>query len=527
MKRCLLVITLLLFSSFVYADSLTTPFYKGDVQIKLNQETYKPGHIIEAEITIFNGEPYPISDGFLVIELVKGRAEPIYPSQMSDEDIIFYEEIQKDLTLTPGASKKINFQFPITSELKGGSYRLDVFFRTKKTPIIGMAHILLPGKSKHFQIINGGHFPNSNILRTKTWILNEQSTGPIGPLVDSDEDTISGSVFFENINEDLILELKVCGWDDITCDKSELEQIYHIPKGSTSVNFNFDAPNDPDAYAVRLELKKGDKLFSLYRSRFITTGDVVKIRKLSVDKLYLEKGEEVNLKVTLFGSPDHYTYPVVKDAKLKVFVKDLESDGTIFEKTESLPDMDSASDSLTIRNFGFESPVKSNKFMVCAETHSQNNKLLDDYCYVVDVSKFILIDYNITADFEYNAEYKELLLEICALHNSGAQIKTQTQYELSLGNNPVKISELEVEGCSKQTIAGMEKNNYGLLVYDKNQKRQYSFVIDLTNLEEMDDEEENPPQNYLVYAVVLAVIILILGIMMLLLRRKKEEKYYD
>ena len=513
-KTLVFLIFILVLINITYADEFSdTAFYDGDIAIKLSNDAYKAGDVLKAEITLFNGEPYPIADGFLVIELV-------YTD--SDEDLVFYEKIIKDLTLTQRGSRTVNFEFPIDSKFRNENYRLDTFFMTKKTPISGSAHFFIPGESESFKIEGSGNFPKAKILGKKTWVLNEELTdahvAPYGA------ENIQGKVFFEDVDSDAVLNLKVCELDDTTCDKFIIVQQYQIPKNTKSTGISFKAPQEPDFYAIRLELKKDNELMSLYRKDVVIQGETVTIRKLAIDKFYLKENDNVNLRVLLFGSPDSYNFPLVKETKLKVFVKNLENGNMVFEETRNLPDLDSASESLTSLDFNFNSPVKTNNFEVCAEAYSKDNKLLEDYCYTVDASKFILKDYTVAIDYNYNTENKDLSLNLCAVHDSGIKIKTNLQYLLMLNNNLIdKPNTVEVNGCSKKDIK-VDKNNYMLIVNDLNQEKQYSFNIDLTKFEKPEKPEKlKKAKSYTLYGVILFILILILIIMILSKIRKKEE----
>lgn len=511
-------------SSVLASDFSGSIFYSGDLSIKLDKDSYKPGETIRAEIILYNAEKYPLPDGFLTIEAVQGGKEPVYPSQISDRDNIFYEKVFKDIAITPLGSMRVVFEYQLPSNLKGGDYRLDAFFTTRKTPIVGIAHILLPGRSAYFRVIGNGDFPKAKILRTKTWILNDELIGPTGPAADAGAENVKGRVYFQDIEQGSVLNVKVCEWDDTTCSNFIYENDYAINTNAAFQDYSFPAPQTGDAYAVRLEVLKDRILQSLYRSRVVITGDAVTLRKIAIDRLYLKKDEEATIKVLLFGSPDHYNYPIVKGTSLKVSVKDLESNLMIFEESRKLPDLDSASLTLTEEDFKFTPTANTNKFEVCAEAFSQAGLLIEDYCYVVDISKFNLEDYDVTLDYSYLDDILDI--KLCAVHGSGAAISTKIEYSLMLGSNPALIKKLDVNGCASDRIRIVEKGQYNLIANDLGKNKQYSFSIDISGKGATDMQPAgNKPDASNIYIIALiSIAIIIIALIARNLAKKGNTK---
>jgi len=63
-----------------------SPFYNGEVFFDLETQEYSAGEILRVNITIVNMEDFPLLDSYLVIDIVSGGKDHIYPSQISDID---------------------------------------------------------------------------------------------------------------------------------------------------------------------------------------------------------------------------------------------------------------------------------------------------------------------------------------------------------------------------------------------------------------------------------------------------------
>jgi len=196
----------------------------------------------------------------------------------------------------------------------------------------------------------------------------------------------------------LTLDVSVCEWDDTVCLGSGegfiLNRTYvlqSIPPGEkAAVDVSFKAPERPNAYAIRLELKDaGGRMVSLYRSRIIVKGETARIRKMAVNN-YHYSGEEPGSIMLLIGpSPDHYTNPVTKDAEARVSIV---SDGkTLYSESSSLPPLSGLSYPVTVFvSFNFSAPVEMNVFEVCSQINSRQEQVYDRYCYMINSSRFVV-----------------------------------------------------------------------------------------------------------------------------------------
>jgi len=488
MKKILLTLLILGLLQGIYAlgtdNFANNIFYKGDISFELDKKTYKAGDELKTEITVANMEDFPIVDAYLVVEMVKGGTEHVYPSQLSDEDNVFYEEIIGNINLAPRSQKKIPFSYKIPTDMKSGNCRLEVYFRTKRTPIVGIPHIFMSPKYQNFKVEGMGNFPYASIVRTKTTFANE--VGPIGVGVDAGSN-INGKIYVQSASpsrlDDLSLKVIICEWDDTSCTEEEYlwSKEYEIPSldpnGIEKIDVEFNAPNDPEAYAIRLELNdKNGRIISLYRSRIIVKGETGRIRKMAINKLYFKKDERGEIGLLIAPSPDHYTYPVVRNAKLSVSVK--ERDKEVYSKSIVIPEL-SIDEGFISEKFEFIAPHELSEFEVCSKIESESGKLYDQYCYSINPPKIMLTKNIINAEWDYDYHKNLLHVNLCVEDASGRSTTTKATAILSSPDNKQIIGireNLELYPCQK-TSFNTDVGGYNLLVNDLKQNKQFRFNI--------------------------------------------------
>lgn len=407
-------------------------FFKGDVLFKLDKESYSAGDTIKTEILVANMDDYPLADNSLVIDIVRGPAENhSYPSQLSDEDNVVFEAVVSGINLPAKSEKTVPFTYTIPSDARAGSYRLEVYLKNERAPIVGMAHIFMSPKHVSYTVTGKGAFPAASIVRTKT--VFETKPGPIGVGVNA-SGKVAGEVYVQNEGaaelKDLILKVVVCSWDDTTC-KTEgyfWSKDYAIAsvasKATEKVVVEFNAPEKRDAYSIRLELlEKNGRMLSLYRSRFIVLGETAKIRKLVTDKLYYAADEKGTIKVLAAAAPDHYTNPVTKNAKLTVSIS---SEGSeVFSESYVIPELSgkTRNNGFVGKDFSFTAPKELREFTVCAKIESEKGELYDKYCFDASPEKAFVGETIIKAQTGYSAGVLEA--RICAEDASGIPAKAK------------------------------------------------------------------------------------------------------
>ncbi len=518
------VILIMLVEPVVYSAANTTlMFWKGDLNLQIDKSVYSSGEVLNARIHISNGENYSITDGKLVIEIVKGCNEPAYPAQLSDCDNVIYEEVLEHITLLPLSSREISWNFTIPSYFSAGDYRLDAFFIANRAPLKGIHFIFLPGEWTRFKVSSSGNYPLLKILRTKTEFGRE--LGQVAAPVNSGA-MFNGSVWIqaesaEAIGKKFILKIGICSWDDTECEDYAKILPFTMDSQLKVLNVMLQAPSKPDAYAIRIEVvDENGVLHSLYRSRIIVTGVTAKIRKVGILYPFL-KHDEVNEVYVLVGtSPDHYTNPVVQNVECSVKITTIDGE-KIYEDKRLIPEL-SPTKIFEPLKFRVSSDTKLDEFTLCVYLKS-SSEVYDTYCF--DVRKQ---DFEYVKDVKYsvqNVKYyeNESLLEVklCAFNDIFDEpVQTTAMVQLYLSNGS-KIGGIEksVNGCATLSFSNVDaKNECDLVVYDKIFKKQYVFKLipekysskDVESLEKIKEKESSNKSGVTKIIIVLSCVSVIL-----------------
>jgi hypothetical protein len=469
------------------ASFMSNIFYKGDVRIKLDKEIYYPGDTLMAEISVYNLEDFSLPDTSLVVELVRGGGDRVYPSQLSEKDNVFYETVIDIIALNALSDHTLSYNYTIPSDMRNGSYRLEVYAKTKRTPIVGIPHIFLSPRYVSFKVSGAGEFPYARIMRTLT--VFENTTGPVGPPVNKSEE-VTGVIYIQTDSkkgvENAILKISVCEWDDTSCSGQDLYWgedyvLASIPPGETGkVVVIFKAPDKPNAYAIRMELQdKEGRTLSLYRNRIIVQGEAARIRKLALSGLYSGEDTERNISVLVGPSPDHYSYPAVSGAKLLVHLREGNKD--VFADLRYLPVL-SAGNGLVQSIFHYNVPANIGDYEVCSEIESKTGYIFDDYCFNVSASEYADVK-QLTITWQYLK--KDLVIELCSLEYGKI-----TAFLSSAANKKVIgfREDLQLNPCANISFES-GRSDYVLTVNDLLKGRQYSFEINTSEIEDNAPEE--------------------------------------
>lgn len=181
MKRVIVGVLFLCLALAGMASAEENIFFGGGLSAQFNNN-YSAGDNISSSVFVYNTESFPIINASLIIELVSGCINPVYPSQDSDCDNVIDELVISNINIPAGKDVEIPFNYKLPSDLASGGYRFDMFLMTKRTPIVGMQHILFSGNYYYFDLIGSGAFPTAKIIRTKTNV--DGFLGPIGSSVE-------------------------------------------------------------------------------------------------------------------------------------------------------------------------------------------------------------------------------------------------------------------------------------------------------------------------------------------------------
>ena len=418
----LLIILSLSFSVFADENAdyfAASPFHKGDVSFTLPSASYHAGDLISTNITVSNLEEYPLVDAYLVAEIETGQ-EHVYPSQLSDANNVFYEEIIRGISLEGGEKKNVPFEYKLPEDLQSGQYTLAVYFTGQKALLVGIPAIFASPKVASFAVQGTGNFPAANIIRTKTVFAN--ATGPIGAGV-SPGSLVDAQVSISGLpaeGDEFSLNVTICSWDDTSCGANAFfgSRVYKIGPNQKDalINVSFTAPSKPDAYAIRLELSDSSRTMSLYRSRIVVTGEAAKIREAAIDKTSYEAGEYGKVFLLLGASPDYYTNPVLNDSLATVYILDGVTGAEVYRRTEAVGILSAdVNDGLQSLVFPFKSVGVMRNFQVCSEIASKAGVLYDKYCFTVGPTNFPHAQRKqLNVSWVYDASAKALLATVCS-----------------------------------------------------------------------------------------------------------------
>lgn len=498
-----LVSILAIFSTSVTAEE--SFFYDSAVNFDL-ESTYSAGSNISTAFILSNNEEFSIADAVLSIHLVRGCSDPVYPSQNSDCDNIIDEVLIKDINLASNSNLVIPFSYNLPENLASGTYRLDSYLIARKTPLVGISGILLPGMYRSFQVNGVSSAKEVKILRTKTNINNQ--TGPIGVGVEKGSKVILNVFLDSNYAGTAQLSAKMYDWED-TSGKLISEQTIPISIKSGEQEFNIEmiAPDSTSAYPIRVELLDGNKLLSLYKSRIVVMGESAKIRKLYSDKVVYDS-EKARVTVLVGSSPDHYTNPTTKNILLDV--KLTNNDGKTYEKSESIAQLAAGEYSLKTLSFDVSN---LRDYEICATINS-GDEVYDSECYKVLAEKFhsnsniIELQQSIkNGKFEGNLCVKDSV----TLLPSKADVSVMA----TKNSEPIILEDRTINNCSSISFDFDQTAKYELRVFDKQAGKEKVFNISA------DSERSISKSTYLYIILIVLILILIIFTAIKLFNQRK------
>jgi len=489
-------------------------FYNADIDIDF-PATYSVGDVIDGGIVIYNREDFPIVDGFLIIEVLKGCEEPVYPSQFSNCDNIFEEIVIDKINVPASSAVEVPFSYVLREDLSFGTYRMDFAFRTKKTPIIGMPHILISSMYHVFELTGEGDFPYAKILRTKTNINNQ--TGPIGVGINSGEGFVLDVYVDSEKAQSATLAVSICDWQDGICDlvSSETKTV-NLVEGEQSILVGLNAPNSPNAYAIKIELKDSVGLVSLYRSRVVVLGVMANVRKLSTDKYYYND-EEMAINVLVGGSPDHYTFPVTENIFLKVTVTDLIEDEVVGMKTKQIGDLD-VNNFFALEEFKIDVSGKLYNFETCAElTNSEMNELYEKYCYITDASNFPSLIHEVKLEGSFIED--EFNGTVCVYEGiTGDPVDSELFVLVNQGSLAVVQERQVADNCLGLEFDSNPGKEYNILVQDMETNQDFNFEV------QSDKIIFGISSNVWLYIILIGILIIVVILVIIVLSYKKRRR---
>lgn len=489
--------------SFIFATQVNSHYINGILDFNLDKETYFLNETINVEIEISNPNNFVFSDGFLVINIVRGE-EFYYPSQISNNDTILYEETIS-LNMLDDSKSGLNYSFNIPDYFNSGVYRIDIYYRTYLSPIVGLSHILQSPISKNFNIISGNPIILPKIDRLQTHVIG--GFGPVG-LGTNRSDVVVGQVCLNSSFEEdnYVLRIKMAQWDDSIRDIIfEKEKNFNLKEGENCISIRLPSDFEPNAYAIRFEIfDSNENLIEMYRNRLIIQGPASVLRKLVGSKLFYFPDEIVKHTVIIGPSPDHYTYPQSDNVELKFYILN-ENQDVVYSQVRFIGNI-SSDDGLIDNTFIFTSEILLKDYTVCAEVFNSTHGF-DKYCYEVNLEDFnpnenfveVYTQNNkLKIESFFNSDFDVLIIENSTI------IKQETFYD---------TNKIELEGFSN-------KEEYFYQVYDKDFKKQYTgnFQINFfqEEIQESQIQESSKLKNQISNFSFIFLFILVLFILFII-----------
>jgi hypothetical protein len=474
-------------------DFAKSVFYSGVVSVGLDKESYAAGEVVRATIKADNLEDFPLVNCSFVVDVVRGGYEHVYPSQLSDADNVVYEAVFGGLDFDGLLEKNVSFAYAIPVDAGGGLYRLEAYFRADRTPVVGIPHIFLSPVYVSFNVSGAGDFPLAHIVRTET--VFENVSGPVGAGVYPGSN-VKGLVFVKSDSsrplEGLVLDVVVCEWDDTSCVEAQRvwSQIFNVSVAANKtvrVEVAFAAPSEPDAYAIRMELKDKDgRTLSLYRNRLIVQGEAARVRKLAVDKPYYSSGDVGSIRLLIGPSPDHYTKPVVRN--LKAYV-DLRQGAKVVYSGSFVVSELSGEAGLIYKTFSFTAPQDVRDFTVCSKLESENGTLFDEYCYDVISSHFKVPEAGINASWTFDSKGK-VEVRLCSGDSSKAGVSVSAVLVAREGGKVAGYLEnIALAPCDDVSFDS-GGGEYLLVVTDEKTNAQFEFNMSVPVIAKVEGPKE-------------------------------------
>ena len=467
---------LLLLASIAHADV----FYSGNLAIGLDSNSLNAGETLKGKALVTNFESAAFNDASVILEIVSGKKGSLgYPSQFSDEgEVILEKEI--DGRVDAKGQRTIPFEITLPKNLTAGTYTLDAYYRNGRAPISGIAHIFSSPESAEFEVRGtGGALPHINIVRTATQFNGQ--TGPVGSPAAANSD-IGGKVYVRNSSaksEAVTVWAGMCDWDDTLCSgflSQDSKEIVIEAKGLGAAGLALKAPALPGAYAIRIEARsKSGEMLSLYRNRLIVTGPTAKIWHLDIGSQKLEPQKGAKITAMVGPTPDHFTFPELKDFEVRVWV---EGDGSrVYGGSQKIGSL-AARDEAMLLGFDFAPKSAHSSFRVCSSVEKDLVQL-DLYCFDVspiEDSAPVPQGGRIDVKSDYAKSSGTLRLEVCGFGPDGNPDTLDASLALSEleGGAAVRQARISGENCHMDFVRVDEQTRYLLIVDDFRNHTQVS-----------------------------------------------------
>ncbi|MCK4429446.1 MAG: hypothetical protein KAU95_03660, partial [Candidatus Aenigmarchaeota archaeon] len=344
-----------------------------------NQNTFNAGDIVPVSLYLKNIGDAPIPELYFVIDLSEGC-----PETNADCYNLFYEE-KLTISLDKRENKTINAKIKLPDNLRLGNYTLSFYIRSPRLDIFGTHPIYHPFEQYNFFVEGTGNFPKVKILPDKTTF--GMAADQRGPAVNRNAVVEGYFSAWNLLNKQFNGKVKLysCPFNDIgyfSCEYLKEYKILIPPKSWKGFVYKVATNQEPDVYSLRFELvDEHGKINSIWKSRYIVSGEDAPILGLTQNKFYYKSGENVSISVYVAGP----FYPsLVKETEARVKVSINQNNEEIFLDTKTGNFHQNFGKKL---NFEFTTPTDLTDYKICARTFSGSGEKLDEICHLISAEK--------------------------------------------------------------------------------------------------------------------------------------------
>jgi len=369
----------------------SSSFIKSSFKTDIDKKEYRAGETIYATVNIWNEDEYVISEGYLVLELMRGQDSPSSPAMQ--DSIIAYKVIN-GINVQQNKNSLYKAKIKIPEFASSGMYVLNFYLKTPYGELRGIPQIFLPGAYIPLKITEEKDVKRVEIIKNGTQIEGE--AGQVGPTINKTKAQLKVSVknFYKN-EEKIVLRARIASWDDtvpnslLEAGQSSLELPWKQPaitayekEGTINPHeqqeFSFDlvVPKIPTAYSILIEALDGDgELLSLYRSRMVVPGSNSRIILLASNSSELVLGREGKIKFACVSPADGSG---AFKGKAQILVNAImgKTQELVHEETIPIEFNENNSDDVIIKEFQFKSNATSPQYKVEAFILDGNDKAI-------------------------------------------------------------------------------------------------------------------------------------------------------
>ncbi|MBN2367742.1 hypothetical protein JXC34_01890 [Candidatus Woesearchaeota archaeon] len=519
MKKIIIAVIMSLFLVSIAYAGYSKTYIRN---LELESEEVISGDTLKISFELENQEDKPIVDGYFVFDIEH------------DEENIVLEQIERDVSIRQEETADFEYEIKLPENLKPGKYKLNIYFKTPRTDIIGYPQIFALPVSTGFEVANEGSVNDLRIIREKTLVCGELSAidyrygcyaDQLGPVVQpGEENTLNVTLKnFGEVLENLKLRTTIAMWDD-TSEDPESTQTTIIGKMAKDhealVVVGFTNPVEPGAYSIKIEaIGENEKLYSLYRSRIVVEGGSARIREVSVDDYKYSDNQQGKAYVMLSAPADAKSD--FGQGKISFKITDKKTDETIYDSEEPFKFTGKTFE----KEFTFNTPKNLEEFEVSIAAYGPGNIKVDEYNYEVNPYKFVSVPAKITVLFSEDPMFRETFTQI--LKNKVIYIKVSIMDEV--GRAVDKKIRMTVK--SDSTNIGPFEFNEKYALQSMLPPGEYEFSFKSGNLihtETLEIVGSRMPgfltKDTITYLSVSLAVILILALLIFITNKGKNEK---